>query len=117
MTSFLFEFVCLSLLPSWRWLMVAEGLRAGEPPGDLFARLAHALWPNEPAEIASIRSRAAAAVDRAREERLTPIVWAEPAYPMALAAIVDPPPVLWTRGSLAACESPAVAIVGSRAAS
>jgi DNA processing protein len=39
------------------------------------------------------------------------------AYPAALAAIVDPPPVLWVRGQLTALERPAVAIVGSRAGS
>ena len=44
-------------------------------------------------------------------------MWSDAAYPPALAAIVDPPPVLWTRGSRAALERPAVAIVGSRAAS
>ena len=33
----------------------------------------------------------------------------------ALAAIADPPPVLWARGNLAALSRPAVAIVGSRA--
>ena len=40
-----------------------------------------------------------------------------PSYPAALAAIVDPPFVLWTRGAIAALERPAVAMVGSRAAS
>src|SRR5581483_11129079 len=117
MTSFLFEFVCLSLLPPWRWLLVAEGLRAGEPPVDLFRRLASRLWPQEPAAIDAIRARAAAAVDRAAASGLTPLVWSDAAYPAALAAIVDPPPVLWTRGTIAALDAPAVAIVGSRAAS
>jgi DNA processing protein len=38
-------------------------------------------------------------------------------YPPLLAAIADPPPVLWYRGSAVALERPAVAIVGSRAGS
>lgn len=38
-------------------------------------------------------------------------------YPPLLRAIRDPPPVLWVRGSIAALSRPAVAIVGSRAAS
>jgi DNA processing protein len=38
-------------------------------------------------------------------------------YPPALAAIVDPPPVFWIRGAIAALDMPAVAIVGSRAGS
>jgi DNA processing protein len=37
-------------------------------------------------------------------------------YPPLLRSIPDPPPVLWVRGELAALARPAVAIVGSRAA-
>jgi DNA processing protein len=38
-------------------------------------------------------------------------------YPAALAAIHDPPPMLWTRGRAESLRGPMVAIVGSRAAS
>jgi DNA processing protein len=38
-------------------------------------------------------------------------------YPTAVAAIHDPPPTLWLRGAADALGTPAVAIVGSRAAS
>jgi DNA processing protein len=38
-------------------------------------------------------------------------------YPAALAAIHDPPPVLWTRGRPDSLRGPMVAVVGSRAAS
>jgi DNA processing protein len=44
-------------------------------------------------------------------------MWSDAAYPPALAAIIDPPPVLWYRGKLSAFAPPAVAIVGSRAGS
>ena len=37
-------------------------------------------------------------------------------YPPLLSAIADPPPVLWTRGRIDVLTRPAVAIVGSRAA-
>lgn len=37
-------------------------------------------------------------------------------YPALLGCIADPPPVLWTRGELAHLARPAVAVVGSRAA-
>ena len=43
--------------------------------------------------------------------------WHDPRFPAALLAIPDMPPVLWYRGDLEALCSPAVAIVGSRAAS
>ena len=65
----------------------------------------------------ALLAAAAAALARGAERGLTPIVWSDAAYPPALTAIVDPPPVLWTRGSRAALDRPAVAIVGSRAAS
>lgn len=38
-------------------------------------------------------------------------------YPPLLRAIADPPPVLWVRGQAGVLQRPAVAIVGSRAAS
>ena len=38
-------------------------------------------------------------------------------YPAALAAISDPPPILWTKGQLDSLRGPMVAVVGSRAAS
>ena len=41
--------------------------------------------------------------------------WPDPRYPAPLAAIADPPPVLWLRGDLTALNATAVAVVGSRA--
>ena len=41
----------------------------------------------------------------------------DPRYPAALAAIHDPPPLLWTRGRIESLHGPMVAVVGSRAAS
>jgi DNA processing protein len=61
-------------------------------------------------------SHAALALARAAERDITPIPWSDAGYPPALSAIIDPPPVLWLRGQVAALEAPAVAIVGSRAA-
>ena len=42
---------------------------------------------------------------------------ADPRYPSTLAALADPPPVLYVRGDPAALSRPAIAIVGSRNAS
>ncbi|HXG54680.1 MAG TPA: DNA-processing protein DprA [Vicinamibacterales bacterium] len=47
---------------------------------------------------------------------MVPIPSSDPRYPALLACTTDPPPVLWTRGSLEVLGRPAVAIVGSRAA-
>ena len=63
-------------------------------------------------------------VERARVERIhaaeagiNVLAWNDPHMPAQLLAISDAPPVLWYRGSLDCLKQPAVAIVGSRAAS
>jgi DNA processing protein len=113
----LIDFAALSMLPAACRLTTSEALRSGEPPGQIFARLAAQHWPTEPGARAELRAKARAAVDRSTAAALTPIAWSDPQYPAALAAIIDPPPVLWTRGDLAAFDAMLVAIVGSRAAS
>lgn len=67
---------------------------------------------------------AAPLVDRARAERaraaargIEVLAWNDARMPPALLAIGDLPPVLWFRGRLDCLQHPAVAIVGSRAAS
>ena len=111
------EFIALSLLPIWWWRDVGERLRAGDSPSAVLDRLLAKRWSDQPDKRSAVRSRATAALARATERGLAPLAWSDPAYPPALAAIVDPPPVLWARGLLAALERPGVAIVGSRAAS
>lgn len=118
--SVLVALVALSLLPIARWRIVGEQLRAGRSPLDILDdQLASATVtpPNPRLDSTAIRGEAAAAVERAARRALDPIMWSDPAYPPALAAIIDPPPVLWLRGRRAALEPPAVAIVGSRAGS
>lgn len=63
-------------------------------------------------------SRAAAAdlLDKAARSRIGVIRATDENYPPLLLAIPDPPPVIWTLGQEAALRRPAVAIVGSRAA-
>jgi DNA processing protein len=113
----LVHYIALSLLPSWSWLHVAERLRAGDPPAAVFDELFPVHWPSEPDARSNLYARAHAAIDRARAQRITPVAWSDAAYPVALTTIVDPPPVLWTLGAVAAFQAPAVAIVGARAAS
>jgi DNA processing protein len=66
---------------------------------------------------------AALRLDQARRARETAaaagihvIAWNDAAFPAALLTIPDCPPALWFRGSLECLDAPAVAIVGSRAA-
>ncbi len=62
-------------------------------------------------ELGQAARRAVRLLRRAGEHGVAPLVFGAPDYPAALAAIPDPPPVLWCRGR------PAVAIVGSRSGS
>src|SRR5437867_1844363 len=113
-------YIGFSLLPVWTWRDLGERLRAGDPPAaalDRFLSKRPLKRGCPPCSLIELMLRAEAALASARAHGLVPIVWSDSAYPSALAAIVDPPPVLWTRGSLAAFDRPAVAIVGSRAAS
>lgn len=67
--------------------------------------------------LRAARAQAGHALDQARARQIEAIAYGQPAYPPALAAIPDPPPVLWVRGLARALSRPAVAVVGSRAAS
>ena len=108
----------LSLLPI-HWVGgIAERLRAGDPPAAVFEAFTRERWPAEPERALTVRVRAGKALERAAAIGISPIGWNDPAYPPALAAIVDPPPVLWVRGDVASLtRDPVVAIVGARAAS
>jgi DNA processing protein len=113
----LLDFVALSLLPSRYGLLVAEQLHDGDSAGAVLSRFAPCVPRDEPDKTAALRAEAADAIERAQVEGLTPIAWNDPAYPPALTTIADPPTVLWVRGRVATLAAPAVAIVGSRAAS
>jgi DNA processing protein len=115
--SDLVELIALSLLPPWYGLPAAERLRRGDSPDSVLADLAVHAARDEPARAPALRSRAAAAIARAAASGIRPIAWTDAAYPAALAAIADPPLVLWIRGDPGALSAPCVAIVGSRAAS
>ena len=109
--SSLLDYAALSLLPIGWWRDFAPALRAGEPPGPLLERLTSQRRCDR-VSAGQLRSRAAVAIERGRRFELQAITWSDTAYPPALAAIVDPPPVLWLRGVRGVLDMPAVAIVG-----
>jgi DNA processing protein len=111
------DLAALSLLPLWCRRHVAERLRSGQPVSEILDSFIIRQWPDAPGEGAELRARAAAALAAATAADITPLGFDSPAYPIALTTIVDPPPVLWTRGALDVLNRPAVAIVGARAAS
>ena len=65
---------------------------------------------------ADARRQAASLLEAAGKAGITVIQNVDERYPPLLRAIVDPPPVLWIRGDPRMLPRPAVAIVGSRAA-
>jgi DNA processing protein len=112
----LLELIALSLLPPWYSLPAAERLRCGDSPDAVLDDLARRAR-DKPEKASMLRSRAAAAMERAATSGIQPIPWSDAAYPPALTTIPDPPMVLWVRGDPAALNAPSVAVVGSRAAS
>lgn len=110
-------FVALSLLPIHVWRDVGERLRAGDSPATALDRVLADRWPDRLETRFDLLTRAAEAIARGARRGLETIAWSDPRYPPSLAAIVDPPPLLWVRGSSGAFARQAVAIVGSRAAS
>lgn len=62
------------------------------------------------------RAAASTAIAAARKAGMEPLPWFDARYSALLNCIVDPPPVLWTRGDPGVLSMPTVAIIGSRAA-
>ena len=68
------------------------------------------------AELRRVQAEAERQLTRAAADGIVPLALTDTQYPPRLAAINDPPPMLWVRGQVATLLSPAVGIVGSRAA-
>ncbi|HEY6363135.1 MAG TPA: DNA-processing protein DprA [Vicinamibacterales bacterium] len=95
--------VALSLAPTLHRPGLTARLRADDP--ELLAQTAPLL-----ASAYDLRIRAS-------RRGIDALAWNDLRFPTALLAIPDMPPVLWYRGLLDTLDAPAVAIVGSRAAS
>ncbi len=103
-----------------RWLSDPAGAaQSGRDPdvslGRALARIEASLAA--PDRLTGARAAARSALESAKAAGMTVVPWSDPRYPTMLAAIQDPPPVLWIRGRVEALHAPAVAIVGSRAGS
>ena len=68
-------------------------------------------------EVSESLESAGIALHAGREHGLEPIPYFDPRYPPLLSCVTDPPLVLWIKGDAGILDRPAVAIVGSRAAS
>jgi DNA processing protein len=112
--------VALALLPARAGLRSVAALqecaRAGLPSGDDLLQDVLARFGVTPADLTPRRAEALGHLSRAAERQIECLAWFDPRYPGWLAAIPDPPPVLWIRGRPAAFHGAGIAIVGSRAA-
>jgi len=68
-------------------------------------------------QAVSLLGQARAARTRAERAAIQVIAWNDRNFPTSLATLTDLPPALWFQGELATAQAPAIAIVGSRAAS
>ncbi len=95
---------------------VALSILEDLPKKNLTARLVDA----DPVLLELADRSAAAAQDeiaRASQRGITPLAWNDPRFPPTLLALPDCPPVVWCQGRIEILSEPAVALVGSRAAS
>ena len=111
------DLVAVSLLPLHMRRGAADALRAGGSAADIMNAVVGARPADDRYTLPALRARARDAIDRAARRQIAATRWTDAEYPIALAAIADPPLVLWTRGAIDALAAPVVAIVGARAAS
>ncbi len=99
------------------WRLKALDALARAAPDSTEAVLA-LIEPGRPvAQLAErLRHRAATALGAARRAGIHVVTLGDRAYPPLLAAVPDAPLALWTKGDPSVLRQPAVAIVGSRAA-
>jgi DNA processing protein len=104
-----------------RWLVEPEGAaRTGAGPHATLDVVVAAIDPGRAGSGRLTQARAAAhrALETADGAGIIAVPWSDTRYPTALAAIADPPPVLWVRGDPDALGGASVvAVVGSRAGS
>ncbi len=103
------DWLALQFAGALRPCETTESLRAGRDPREILARIA-------PGDLPSPRWLCDAERTRARLGAVL-LPWGSAGYPPQLADLSDAPPVLAVRGDPGALAQPAVAIVGSRAAS
>lgn len=111
--------VAVSMLPGWRSRVAArfKEIREASAEASLEAVIDAVGYPEpDRSRIAEEARSAAARALAAAVNGIQAVPWFDSRYPALLAVIADPPPVLWTLGDGDILGRPAVAIVGSRAA-
>jgi DNA processing protein len=94
---------------------VALSLLENLPRVDLTERLRND--PNLLSEATARLEEARVVREHAERAGIHVVAWNDARFPTALATLADLPPALWYQGQLTVTQAPAIAIVGSRAAS
>lgn len=89
---------------------------ANEPMLVWACRCRAPLFADWEGEVARITRVANAQIANAEERGIIPIAFGDDRYPRLLAAIGDPPPMIWLRGEPSVFMDIAIGVVGSRAA-
>lgn len=112
--------VSVSMLPTYKARASAAFKELREYGGDVSVEAVVDRLRLTAGDASAIASEARLSADhalaKAAKAGIHPLPWFDEDYPALLACTPDPPPVLWTRGDVAVPSRPAVAIVGSRAA-
>jgi DNA processing protein len=116
--------VAASLLPGsrsrvaalWKELRPTAGISLSSDPGEAHLQALAGACGLTARDVTAALTGAEALLTEAAAVGIVPVVWHDDRYPVLLDCIPDPPPVLWVRGDPAVLAKPAVAVVGSRAA-
>jgi DNA processing protein len=118
--------VAASMLPASRAVAAAafRELRHDEAAHGSPSAFLELLWsacrtgePLPASRLLELLSTAGEALETAERQTITAVPLFDERYPPLLACINDPPPVLWVKGDVETLARPAVAVIGSRAAS
>ena len=119
------EWLTLSFLPGLGCVLIGRLVREAGGPGEALQRLGRGSGkgtrpgspPVDPGQLAAARQRAQRELDLLTRADISLVACTCPAFPDALDSIADSPVLLFYQGDLDCLHQPAVAVIGSRAAS
>jgi DNA processing protein len=118
--------VAASMLPASRAVVAAafRELRHDDAAHGSASAFIELLWsacragePLPASNVSELLTAAAEALETGRRQGIAAVPLFDERYPPLLACINDPPPILWVKGDFETLARPAVAVIGSRAAS
>lgn len=119
------DWLTLSFLPGLGCILIGRLVREAGGPGDALQHLVSGPGKGgragslraDRARLETARKRAQYEIDRLTRDNISLVACTCPAFPDALRSIADSPVLLWYQGDMGCLDQPAVAVIGSRAAS